>query len=136
MYPKTYILIPEAKTSLWILLLRWILLLSEWVPVMCYWKQYSCYHLCYCLVLVSLKPTLQRQLIYNEQNNLHSKPIVETQNLWICYSTVTEEKEMRLQKNAYRVFTQFVLNTEQYMVNQIKENETVRARSINGADKK
>jgi hypothetical protein len=29
--------------------------------------------------LVSLKPTLQRQLIYTEQNNLHSKPIVETQ---------------------------------------------------------
>ena len=43
---------------------------------------------------------------------------------------------MRLQKTAYRVFTQFVLNTEQYMVNQIKENETVRAHSINWVDKK
>jgi hypothetical protein len=43
---------------------------------------------------------------------------------------------MKLQKTAYRVFTQFVLNTEQYMVNQIKENETVRAHSINGGDKK
>ena len=43
---------------------------------------------------------------------------------------------MRLQKTAYTVFTQFVLNTEQYMVNQIKENETVRAHSINWVDKK
>ena len=43
---------------------------------------------------------------------------------------------MRLRKTAYRVFTQFVLNTEQYMVNKIKENETVRACSIYGADKK
>jgi TorA maturation chaperone TorD len=43
---------------------------------------------------------------------------------------------MRLHKTAYRVFTQFVLNTEQYMVNQIKENETVSSCSINRADKK
>jgi hypothetical protein len=42
---------------------------------------------------------------------------------------------MRLQKTAYRVVTQFVLNKKHYMVNQIKENESVRACSINGADK-
>jgi hypothetical protein len=43
---------------------------------------------------------------------------------------------MRLQRTAYTVLTQFVLNTEQYRVNHIKENETVTACSINGADKK
>jgi hypothetical protein len=43
---------------------------------------------------------------------------------------------MRLHKTANRVVTQIVHNTEHYMVNQNKDNETVMACSNNGVDKK